>query len=36
MKVRDVAGEANQRIARQADEVVLVTAGLPMALKRSS
>jgi len=35
-KFRDAAGEANQRIAKAADEVVLVTAGLPMVLKSSS
>jgi adenosylcobinamide kinase / adenosylcobinamide-phosphate guanylyltransferase len=35
-KFRDAAGEANQRIAEAADEVVLVTAGLPMVLKGSS
>jgi adenosylcobinamide kinase/adenosylcobinamide-phosphate guanylyltransferase len=35
-KFRDVAGEANQRIAQEADEVVLVTAGLPMVLKASN
>ena len=35
-KFRDVAGEANRRIAQTADEVVLVTAGLPMVLKSSS
>lgn len=32
-RFRDVAGEANQRVAQAADEVVLVTAGLPMMLK---
>ncbi len=35
-RFRDVAGTANQAIAGQADEVVLVTAGLPMVLKRST
>ena len=35
-KFRDAAGEANQRIAAAADEVVLMTAGLPMVLKGSS
>lgn len=35
-KFRDVAGEANQRIAQEADEVVLVTAGLPLVLKSST
>ncbi len=32
-RFRDVAGKANQRVARQADEVVLIAAGLPMVLK---
>jgi len=32
-RFRDTAGETNQRIAETADEVVLVTAGLPMVLK---
>ena len=35
-RFRDIAGVANQRVAQAADEVVLVTAGLPMVLKRSS
>lgn len=32
-RFRDIAGETNQRIAKTADEVVLVTVGLPMVLK---
>ncbi|MHA1164031.1 MAG: bifunctional adenosylcobinamide kinase/adenosylcobinamide-phosphate guanylyltransferase [Alphaproteobacteria bacterium] len=35
-RFRDVAGEANQRVAQEVDEVVLVTAGLPMVLKSST
>jgi adenosylcobinamide kinase/adenosylcobinamide-phosphate guanylyltransferase len=31
---RDIAGFANQIIALQADEAYLVTAGLPLNLKR--
>jgi adenosylcobinamide kinase / adenosylcobinamide-phosphate guanylyltransferase len=30
---RDVLGRANQRLARSANEVILMTAGLPMKLK---
>ncbi len=33
---RDAAGKANQRVAKAVDEVVLVTAGLPMVLKPST
>ena len=32
-RFRDAAGDANRRVAQAADEVVLVTAGLPMVLK---
>lgn len=35
-RFRDVAGAANQRIAKAADRVVLVTAGLPMTIKSAS
>jgi adenosylcobinamide kinase/adenosylcobinamide-phosphate guanylyltransferase len=32
-KYRDLLGEMNQRVARVADDVVLMVAGLPLALK---
>ena len=32
-RFRDIAGMANQRVAEICDEVVLVTAGLPLVLK---
>ena len=32
-KYRDLLGEINQRVARLADDVVLMVAGLPLALK---
>jgi adenosylcobinamide kinase / adenosylcobinamide-phosphate guanylyltransferase len=32
-RYRDLLGEINQRIARIADDVVLMVAGLPLALK---
>jgi adenosylcobinamide kinase / adenosylcobinamide-phosphate guanylyltransferase len=32
-KYRDLLGEINQRVARVADDVVLMVAGLPLALK---
>ena len=32
-RFRDLAGEANQRVAAVADRVVFMTAGLPMVLK---
>lgn len=32
-RFRDEAGRANQRLAEACDEVVLITAGLPMVLK---
>lgn len=32
-RFRDIAGTANQRVAEICDEVVLVTAGLPLPLK---
>ena len=32
-RYRDLLGEINQRIARVADDVVLMVAGLPLALK---
>ncbi len=32
-RFRDVAGKTNQRVAREVDEVVLMTAGLPTVLK---
>lgn len=32
-RYRDIAGTANQRVAEVCDEVVLVTAGLPLVLK---
>ncbi len=34
-RFRDAAGDANRRVAQAVDEVVLVTAGLPMTLKPS-
>lgn len=34
-RFRDEAGLANQRLAQACDEVVLVTAGLPLVLKRA-
>ncbi len=34
-RFRDIAGEANQKVAAIVDEVVLVTAGLPQVLKSS-
>ena len=33
---RDAAGKANQRVAQAVDEVVLMTAGLPIVLKPST
>lgn len=33
---RDAAGKANQRVAKAVDEVVLITAGLPLFLKAST
>jgi adenosylcobinamide kinase/adenosylcobinamide-phosphate guanylyltransferase len=35
-RFRDAAGDANRRVAQAVDEVVLVTAGLPMVLKAST
>ena len=35
-RYRDLLGELNQRVANLADEVVLMVAGLPLALKSSS
>jgi adenosylcobinamide kinase/adenosylcobinamide-phosphate guanylyltransferase len=32
-RYRDLLGEINQKIARVADDVVLMVAGLPLALK---
>ena len=32
-RYRDLLGEINQRVARVADDVVLMVAGLPLALK---
>jgi adenosylcobinamide kinase/adenosylcobinamide-phosphate guanylyltransferase len=32
-RFRDLLGEINQKIARVADHVVLMVAGLPLALK---
>jgi len=34
-RFRDAAGDVNRRVAQAVDEVVLVTAGLPMTLKPS-
>ncbi len=33
IRYRDLLGEMNQKIARVADDVVLMVAGLPLALK---
>jgi adenosylcobinamide kinase / adenosylcobinamide-phosphate guanylyltransferase len=33
VRYRDLLGEMNQKIARIADDVVLMVAGLPLALK---
>lgn len=35
-KFRDIAGAVNQWVAQQADTVILMTAGLPTEIKRSS
>ena len=35
-RFRDAAGKANQRVAQTVDEVVAMTAGLPMVLKQAT